>query len=58
MNTPYFPLGPPTNRKEPEPALHPAVGRPDWWIDGKGLDRYIVPPAKPVPHPDQSGGFQ
>lgn len=48
---PDYPLGPPINRK-PEPGLVRVPGRPNWWRDQRGVDRYIEPsvvPGVPVP---------
>lgn len=44
---PFYPLGAPINRT-PAPGLVPAPGRPNWWRDAKGVDRYIepVPPGQ------------
>jgi hypothetical protein len=44
-----FPLGKPLDRKEWNP-LTPIPGRPNWWQDHKGNERYIEPPPpKPIP---------
>ena len=42
-----YPLGKPLDRKEWNP-LTPIPGRPNWWQDHKGNEKYIEPP-KPVP---------
>lgn len=45
-----FVLGKPTNRTEPS-ELTPISGRPNWWKDRKGNEKYIEPPAPPVDIP-------
>ena len=52
-----FPLGVPVNRPVTNDTLRPVPGRPGWWVDAHGVERYIepnppppaVPPVPPVP---------
>jgi hypothetical protein len=46
---PRFPLGVPVNRRNPK-DLTPVSGRPGWWKDRHGVERYIEPvkPAQPA----------
>jgi hypothetical protein len=38
-----FPLGTPINRPAPQP-LRPIPGRPNWYIDSHGVERYLELP--------------
>lgn len=40
MSDPRFPLGVPTNRPNPADPT-PVAGRPGWWRDKHGVERYI-----------------
>ena len=42
---PMGPLGKPVNRK-PEPELTPIAGRPNWFVDKQGREKYVEPPRK------------
>jgi hypothetical protein len=42
-----FPFGKPVNRRQ-EPDLLPVEGRPNWWKNKQGVERYVEPP-KPEP---------
>lgn len=46
MTDERFPLGDPVNRK-PEQGLTPIAGRPGWFVDRKGNEKYVEPP-RPV----------
>lgn len=39
-----FPFGIPCNRPQPKAELAPVPGRPGWWRDRAGVERYIEPP--------------
>lgn len=42
-----FPLGVPVNRPATTNPLRPVPGRPNWWVDAKGVERYIEPKERP-----------
>lgn len=42
---PRFPLGRPVNRPAPT-LLRPISGRPNWFIDSRGVERYVERAAK------------
>jgi hypothetical protein len=42
-----FALGKPVNRPA-ETGLTPIDGRPNWWRDRKGNEKYIEPPPRPA----------
>jgi hypothetical protein len=37
-----FPLGTPLNRP-PESSLRPIPGRPNWFVDSRGIEHYVEP---------------
>jgi hypothetical protein len=39
---PRFPLGIPLNRVA-RPPLRPIPGRPNWFVDSRGVERYVEP---------------
>lgn len=47
MNTidPRYPLGRPLNRPA-TPSLRPISGRPNWFVDARGVERYLERPAQ------------
>lgn len=50
-----FPLGKPINRRTPQP-LRPIPGRPNWFVDSRGIERYLEVPATQVKSPRPSQG--
>ena len=44
-----YPLGAPLNRQDP-PKLKEIPGRPGWWVDAKGNEKYVEPPRPPLPY--------
>lgn len=45
-----YPLGRPLNRDpDAKPKAHPIEGRPNWWRDPDGRERYIEPPPPKLP---------
>lgn len=48
MSDTPFPLGEPVNRPPPKPELTPVPGRPNWFADKNGVERYVdpIPPAQ------------
>jgi hypothetical protein len=42
-----FPLGAPVNRPA-KPALRPVAGRPNWFVDSRGVEHYIELPSRPA----------
>ena len=47
MAEPNYPLGAPINRAPPGQGLTPIAGRPNWFRDRHGAERYIEPPKPP-----------
>ena len=47
---PRFPLGVPVNRATGSPSLRPIPGRPNWYVDARGVEHYVEPGA-PLPGP-------
>jgi len=45
---PRFPLGKPLNRPAP-PSLRPIAGRPNWFVDSRGVERYVERPRSSDP---------
>ena len=41
---PRFPLGTPLNRPT-APSMRPISGRPNWFIDSRGVEHYVERPA-------------
>ena len=39
-----YPLGTPTNRPAPSPALTPIPDRPNWYTNAAGGEVYVEPP--------------
>lgn len=35
------------HREEPQKAMTPIAGRPNWWRDSNGVEHYVEPP-RPV----------
>jgi hypothetical protein len=40
---PRFPLGTPLNRVAAKSPLRPITGRPNWFVDPRGVERYVEP---------------
>lgn len=43
-----FPFGVPVNRQKPK-SMTPVTGRPNWFRDKDGVERYVEPPRPVVP---------
>lgn len=48
---PRYPLGKPLNRPAPPSSLRPISGRPHWFVDARGVERYVERPTRPTEHP-------
>lgn len=46
---PRYPLGIPLNRPA-APSLRPISGRPNWFVDSRGVERYLEHPAQQPAH--------